>query len=240
MIRNAAFGFLAAGFVVGASPLLVQAKEPVAAKATAAAGEGVSLFDGKTLEGWEGKEGYWSVKDGCITGTTTAENPLSHNTFLIWRGGKVGDFEINLKFKIVGGNSGIQYRSKESDDFVVSGYQADIEDGTTHIGILYEERGRGILAKRGEKVVIGADGKKEVTGKTASDDEILGSIKQHDWNDYSVSVKGNHIVQKINGHVTVDVTDNQTDKAAKEGILALQLHQGPPMVVQFKDIVLTK
>lgn len=237
MIRTAAFGFLAAGLVVGASlGLTAQAEE----KAASGAGEGVSLFDGKTLEGWEGKEGYWSVKDGAITGTTTAENPLSQNTFLIWRGGKVGDFELKLKFKIVGGNSGIQYRSEERDDFVVAGYQADIEDGTKHIGILYEERGRGILAQRGQKVVIAADGTKEVVGKTASDDEILGSIKEHDWNDYSVTVKGNHLVQKINGHVTVDVTDNQSDKAAKEGILALQLHQGPPMVVQFKDVVLKK
>lgn len=235
MIRTAAFGFLAAGLVVGAS-LGVAAH----AEEKAASGEGVSLFDGKTLEGWEGKEGYWSVKEGAITGTTTAENPLSQNTFLIWRGGKVGDFELKLKFKIVGGNSGIQYRSKESDGFVVAGYQADIEDGTTYIGILYEERGRGILAKRGEKVVVGADGKKEVTGKTASEDEVLGSIKKHDWNDFTVTVKGNHIVHKINGHVTVDVTDEQSDKAAKEGILALQLHQGPPMVVQFKDVVLTK
>jgi hypothetical protein len=202
----------------------------------ARAEEGVKkLFNGQTLEGWSGNEKFWSVKDGAITGQTTKENPTQGNTFLIYKD-EVKDFELKLKFKIVGGNSGIQYRSADQGNFVVGGYQADIDSGETYIGILYEERGRGILAQRGEKVVIGADGKKEVVGKTGDSKEIAAAVKKEDWNEYEVIAKGNHLIQKINGHVTVDVTDNESAKAKEAGILALQLHAGPPMTVQFKDI----
>ena len=195
-----------------------------------------SLFDGQTLEGWSGNEKFWSVKDGAITGQTTAENPTKGNTFLIWKEGEVKDFELKLKFKIVGGNSGIQYRSVDKSNHVVNGYQADIDSGETYIGILYEEGGRGVLAQRGDKVVIGADGKKEVVGKTGDSKEIAAAVKKEDWNEYEVIAKGNRLIQKINGHVTVDVTDNDSSKAKASGILALQLHAGPPMTVQFKDI----
>lgn len=199
----------------------------------------VRIFDGQSLEGWEGKPDFWSVKDGAITGQTTAEKPTQGNTFILWKG-ELADFELRLKFRIVGGNSGIQYRSKHIGDFVVGGYQADIDSGPRYIGILYEERGRGILAERGSKVQIGADGKKETVGSTGNPDEIAAAVKKEDWNDYVVIARGNHLVHKINGHVTIEVTDNQEDKRAMKGILALQLHAGPPMVVQFKDIELKK
>lgn len=199
----------------------------------------VSLFDGKSLEGWSGNEKFWSVKDGAITGQTTKENPTSDNTFLIWKD-QVGDFELRLKFKIVGGNSGIQYRSEHKGNHVVHGYQADIDSGDTYIGILYEEGRRGILAERGNKVEISAGGEKKVVGKTEESAAILKEIKKEDWNEYVVIAKGNHLVQKINGHTTVDVTDNEKAKAASRGILALQLHAGPPMHVQFKEIQLKK
>ncbi len=194
------------------------------------------LFDGKTLTGWDGNEKFWSVKDGTITGQTTADNPTKGNTFLIYTGGEVKDFELRLKFKIVGGNSGIQYRSTDKGNHVVNGYQADIDSGETYIGILYEEGGRGILAQRGEKVAIGADGKKSVTGKTGESQEIAAGVKKEDWNEYVVIAKGNHLVQKINGLTTIEVTDDESGKAKAAGILALQLHAGPPMSVQFKDI----
>jgi hypothetical protein len=198
----------------------------------------VSLFDGKTLDGWEGKPQFWSVQDGAITGQTTPDNPTKGNTFLIWRGGKVSDFELRLKFRIVGGNSGIQYRSVEMDDFVVGGYQADFEAGDRFIGILYEERGRGILALRGHKVVIHEDGSKETVGSTCDEEKMLASLKKEGWNEYVILAQGNHLVQKINGFTTVDVTDLQTSKSRSEGVLALQLHAGPPMLVQFKEIQL--
>ena len=196
-----------------------------------------SLFNGESLDGWDGKSQFWSVKDGAITGQTTKENPTKGNTFIIWKG-ELEDFELRLKFRIVGGNSGIQYRSKDLGNHVISGYQADIDSGTKYIGILYEEKARGILALRGKKVVIGEDGKKMNVGETATDEEILGSIKKEGWNDYTIIAKGNHLVQKINGHTTVDVTDNQKSKRSMKGLLALQLHAGPPMLVQFKDIYL--
>ena len=200
----------------------------------------VDIFDGKSLKGWEGNEKFWSVKDGAITGQTTADNPTSGNTFLIWRDGELGNFELTLKFRIVGGNSGIQYRSKDVGNFVVGGYQADFDADNGFIGILYEERGRGILANRGTKVVIEENGEKKEVGKTAVEKEILDSIKKEDWNEYTITAQGNHLVQKINGHTTIDVTDNESSKAAESGILALQLHAGPPMLVQFKDIKLKK
>jgi hypothetical protein len=199
-----------------------------------------SLFDGKTLSGWEGKSQFWSVRDGAITGETTKENPTKGNTFLIWRKGTLKDFELRLQFRLVGHNSGIQYRSVELEDFVVSGYQADFDGGFKYIGILYEERGRGILAQRGQKVVIREDGSKEVVGKTADEEKILAAINKEGWNDYAIVAEGNHLVQKINGLVTVDVTDNQSSKSRAEGILALQIHAGPPMLVQFKNIRLKR
>jgi hypothetical protein len=207
------------------------------------------LFNGKDLTGWEGNPKLWSVQDGAITGRTGAEGEikLKHNTFLVWKGGVVDDFELTFKYRIEKGNSGVQYRSKElpagENGSIVSGYQADIEAGKTYSGILYEERGRGILAKRGEKTVVKADPadakktKIEVTGEVGKSDEIQAAIKNEDWNEYKIVAQGGHLQHFINGRMTVDVTD-ETEIGAKSGILALQLHVGDPMVVQFKDLVL--
>jgi hypothetical protein len=202
-----------------------------------------SLFNGKDLTGWEGNPDLWSVKDGAITGITKSDPPLTHNTFLVYKEGNVDDFELRLSYRIVNGNSGIQYRSKvtEQGKFgpIVSGYQADFEAGKVYSGILYEERARGILAQRGQKTVIkDADGKHkvEVTGSLGKSEEIQAKIKNEDWNDYVVIAKGNHLQHFINGMQTVDVTDEQTSKAAKSGIFALQIHTGAPMTVQFKNI----
>jgi putative membrane-bound dehydrogenase-like protein len=200
----------------------------------------VSIFDGKSLDGWDGNPKFWSVRDGAITGQTTAENPTQGNTFIVWRKGEIGDFELRLKFRIVGGNSGIQYRSKEVEKWVIAGYQADFDGAGQWTGTLYEERARGILAKRGNKVEITAEGEKKEVGQTTPESEILAAYKKEDWNDYTVTARGNHLVQKVNGLVTVDVTDNQKDKAATSGLLALQLHAGPPMTVQFKEIRLKR
>jgi hypothetical protein len=213
------------------------------ALASTAVAEDKNLFNGKDLTGWKGLD-FWSVEDGCITGRTTKEKPTKGNTFLVWQGGEVGDFEFTFKYKIVGGNSGVQYRSKVVDEkaFVVSGYQADFEAGKTYSGILYEEKGRGILAQRGQKTVI-KDGEKpgkakvEVTGEVGKSAEIQAKIKAEDWNEYRIVAQGGHLQHFINGVQTVDVTD-ETAVGAKKGILALQLHAGPAMVVQFKDLVL--
>jgi hypothetical protein len=207
------------------------------------------LFNGKNLSGWDGNPKLWSVQDNAITGQTTAENPAKENTFLIWTNGTVADFELHCSYKIVPGddkgfgNSGIQYRSKIFDaaKWIAGGYQADMEAGKTYSGILYEERmSRGIMAERGEKVVWTKDCKKEVTGKTGDSNEIQAAIKAADWNEYVIIAKGNHLQHFINGKLTVDVTDDCESKRVASGILALQLHAGPPMKVQFKDILLKK
>ncbi len=204
------------------------------------------LFNGKNLTGWEGNPDLWSVKDGTITGVTKADPKLTHNTFLVWTNGTVDDFELRVSYRIVNGNSGIQYRSKVKGQGafgpIVGGYQADFEAGKTYSGILYEEGGRGILAQRGQKTVIKEDpdkaGKTKVevtgdTGKTSA--EIQAGLKHEDWNDYVIIARGNHLQHFINGQLTADVTDDQKDKAAKSGVLALQIHVGPPMTVQFKN-----
>ncbi len=203
-----------------------------------------SLFNGKDLSGWDGNAKLWSVKEGAITGETTAENPASGNTFLIWTNGTVSDFELRCSFKLVPGddqgfaNSGIQYRSKifDANNWVVGGYQADMEAGPTYTGILYEERMRGVLAGRGEKVVWTKDCQKQVVGSLGKSEELQRTIRQRDWNDYVIIAEGNHLQQFINGNQTVDVTDDCEAKAAKSGLLALQLHAGPPMKAQFRNI----
>jgi hypothetical protein len=206
------------------------------------------IFNGRNLAGWEGNPKLWSVKDGAITGQTTAENPASGNTFLIWTNGTVADFELRCSFKLVPGdskgfaNSGIQYRSKVVDpaNWVVGGYQADMEAGPTYTGILYEERFRGIMAQLGEKVVWDKDNKKQVVGSVGDAAAIEASIKKGDWNDYVIIAKGNHLQQFVNGHQTIDVTDECEAKRAMSGILALQLHAGPPMMAQFRNIRIKK
>jgi type 1 glutamine amidotransferase len=198
------------------------------------------IFNGKDLSGWEGDARFWSVKDGAIHGETTAQNPTDHNTFLIWRDGEVDDFELRLSFKLLAHNSGVQYRSKEVDKYVIAGYQADMDYDGKFIGILYDEKGRGILANRGEKTRITPEGKPEVTGKTGDPAEILAGIKKDDWNDYTIIAQGNHLIQIINGKTTVDVTDDQPAERELAGLLALQLHAGQPMVVEFKNIRLKR
>ena len=199
----------------------------------------VSIFNGQDLTTWDGSPKFWSVRDGAITGQTTKENPTRGNTFIIWRGGKVKNFELRLQYRIVGGNSGIQYRSKDHGNWVVGGYQGDFEAGTRFSGILYDEKGRGILADRGQMTAIATDGGKhkvEVIGSLGDSDEIQTVIKNEEWNDYKIIASENRFVHMINGRVTVISVDNDAPRREDSGILALQLHAGPPMTVQFKDI----
>ena len=129
----------------------------------------------------------------------------------------------------------------DADKFIVGGYQADLEAGKTYSGILYEERGRGILAERGQRTAITDNGgatKIAVIGKLAESKDLQSSILDEQWNDYTIVADGNHLMHFINGRMTVDVIDQQASKAAKDGVLALQIHVGPPMRVQFRDIQL--
>ena len=208
--------------------------------------KGKKLFDGTTLAGWSGIAANWRVEDGAITGESLKDAPLKNNTFLVYEK-KFGDFELNCEFKITGGNSGIQYRSKliDAEKFIVGGYQADIDSQkdvkqNSFVGINYEERGRGILVQRGQIVSVGADGKLSVVGSTGDADALRSKFNVDGWNTYRIVAKGNICQHYINGVLMSELQDNQADKRASEGILALQLHAGPPMKVQFKNIYVSE
>jgi len=195
-----------------------------------------SLFNGKDLTGWAGDSELWSVEDGCITGKTSGPDHLKYNKFLIWDGGEVGDFEFRCEFRMEGSNnSGVQYRSrhdKKRGDWVVVGYQADIHANPPFTGMLYDEKGRGILCKRGEKVVIGADGKK-VTSKL---NVTVEKLDLTEWHELAIVAAGNRIQHALDGKVVADITDNQNSERELKGIIAFQVHRGPAMKVQFRNV----
>ncbi len=206
------------------------------------------LFDGKNLGAWDGEPQLWSVKDGFIRGETTPENPARGNTFLVYRGGAFGDFHLNLKFRILSGNSGVQYRSKEFAKWRISGYQAEVENNPGTVGFLYDEGGRAWLVNVGDLMVIDGNGEKVVRGRVNDQKQLVqeGYYKDKDWNEYDIICQGNHLQHFLNGYQTMELIDNdrltapgdpQDRKgASRKGLLALQLHAGPPMIVDFKDI----
>ena len=204
-------------------------------------GQTTVLFDGESLAGWSGRDDLWGVKEGMIVGQTSDEDPIKQNTFLILDEPVEGQFELTLQFKLEGGNSGIQYRSVVVDEkeFVVSGYQADFDSTNKYAGILYEEKGRGIMAKRGQKVTVGEDGEKKVEA-FADHDELAAAIHPGEWNDYRILVRGNRLEQFVNETKMIELIDNQSDKARDSGVIALQLHRGPAMTVSFKNITIRK
>src|SRR6478672_3830833 len=194
------------------------------------------LFNGKDLTGWDGNPESWSIQDGCITGVTTNEKPLPYNQFLIWRGGTVKNFELSAKVKQSGNNSGLQYRSKELKDvgpWSIGGYQCDIHPEARNNAMLYDERGRAIVAQNGQTVIIDKDGVKWITKETEP-----VKVDVAEWNEYTVIARGNHLIHKLNGEVTVDVIDLQESERELQGLLAIQIHRGPAMKVQIKDITL--
>ncbi|MEO6568397.1 MAG: DUF1080 domain-containing protein [Opitutaceae bacterium] len=219
--------------------------------ASAAENGFTSLFNGKDLTGWSGLDGFWSVKDGAITGQVTAEKVPKANTFLVWQGGEVKNFELRLSYRLHAdnpdgrANSGIQFRSKLLDPvtFVVSGYQADIDFARPQVGMLYEEQGRGIMMKPGEiiRIVTGPDGKHRVEQAGPAADTaatVAAAYNKGAWNEVRIVAEGNRIRHWFNGTLTADVTDLDEPRAAKSGVLALQMHTGLPMRIQFKDIQL--
>ena len=198
------------------------------------------IFNGRDLAEWDGDPRFWSVSAGAIRGETSLERMAMSNTFLIWRGGTLKDFELRLKVRIRNGNSGVQYRSQDLGKHVVSGYQAEIDNAPGKSGFLYHERGRKYLALIGEKVEIDAQQKPKVVGLLVEKKDLIakGYYKEKDWNDYRILARGNHLEHFLNGVQVVDVLDNDPKGRSLEGILALQIHAGPPMLVEFKDILL--
>jgi hypothetical protein len=204
------------------------------------AAEPQEIFNGQDLTGWEGNKEVWSVEDGAIVGRTTPESPIRNNTFLIWQGGDVRDFRLTFEYRIEGerANSGVQYRSRVTDParWVVGGYQADIDATNRYTGILYDERGeRAIMAERGERATWDADKKKSTT-RFADAAELSKAIRNTEWNEYVIEARGPNLRHTINGKLMSETTDNDEARRADSGILALQLHTGPPMVIRFRNL----
>jgi hypothetical protein len=207
----------------------------------------VSLFNGKDLTDWDGDPRLWSVKDGVIHGETTAESPAMGNTFLIWKGGKLADFDLRLSFRCnATNNSGIQYRSRHITDdkvknkWVVRGYQHELRNESKFpntSSFIYDEGGsRARMCQVGEHATWEPDGKKVIATDLIDQAGFEKLFKLDDWNEVVIIAKGNHIQHFLNGKLILDFTDNAPELALKEGILAVQLHAGKPMWTEFKNI----
>jgi hypothetical protein len=200
-------------------PLALFGAEPINQLSPQEKKEGfVLLFNGKNLDGWDGDPAVWSVKNGVIVGSTES-CPLKHNTFLIYRAGKYSDFVMRVDLKLRNHNTGIQFRSKELPEWVMTGYQADASEAGAKSawGNLYEEkeRGRGVM-------------------KTPDQGWLIGQKVYHkgDWNTYEITAKGDQIRFVLNGVETLNLTDGK----AAEGLIGLQCHMGEPMLVEFRNL----
>ena len=219
----------------------------------------VQIFDGKTLNGWDGDPTYWRVENGNLVGEITPATLLKTNSFIIWKGGEPADFEFTGEFNITtDGNSGINYRSDQLTDvpFALRGYQADIDGKMRYTGQNYEERKRTTLAYRGQKTTIpaysgattpeairanvksNAWGGLTVNGSLGTSDSLKTFIKSQDWNTFHLIVKGNRLQHYINGVLMSEVTDEDTVNGKAKGLLGVQVHVGPPMKVQYRNLML--
>lgn len=195
-----------------------------------------SLFNGKDLSGWDGNPELWSVEDGVITGKTNGPEHLKYNQFLIWNGGEVADFELRLEFRLEGeNNSGVQYRSARKPDigdWSVGGYQADLHSNPNYLGMLYDERGRGIVAQRGQKVTLDKEGKKTVEKL----DVPVDGKDLTEWHELTIIARGPKLIHKLDGVTTVEIIDRDAKQRDAKGLIALQVHRGPAMKVQYRNI----
>jgi hypothetical protein len=194
------------------------------------------VFDGRSLRNWVGDRRYWSVQDGALTGVT--DGSLKSNRFLTWKVSTIRNFELRVKVKVTaGGNSGIQYRGTSRPDLgldIVTGYQCDVvANNPNYNGMLYEERGRRILSHTGERVIIDTKGRPWIVGKMP-----VKKFEPDEWHDFRVLVQGNHHQHWIDGHPTADLIDLHEAGRALEGVLAVQVHVGPAMKIQYKDFTI--
>jgi len=202
-----------------------------------------SMFDGKSLDRWDCDANFWRVVDGAIVGETTAGHQPPQNIFCIWRGGKPADFDLKLQYKITGadtGNSGVQYRSVEMPEvakWVMKGYQADIDARQQYTGQIYEERGRGFLALRGQFNYVGDGQKPGNVGSVGDNAALKEFIKTNDWNDIEVIARGNTLIQLINGHVMSQLVDDDKAGRKMDGLIGIQLHKtSAPMKIETRNI----
>jgi hypothetical protein len=197
-----------------------------------------AMFDGKTLAGWDGDPAFWRVENGAIVGETRAGAMPKQNTFLIWRGGSPADFDLELEYRLTGGNSGIQYRSSEVPDirWAMKGYQADIDAEQQYTGQIYEERGRGFLALRGQAARVESGSKPVVLGSVGSEAELKSAISAQGWNKYRVHARGNTLVQVLNGRIMSMLVDDDAANRKMDGLIGIQLHTGEPMKIEVRNI----
>lgn len=201
------------------------------------------MFDGQSLKGWDCDPDFWRVEGGEIVGETRADHQPKQNIFCIWRGARPADFDLKLQYRLTGadtGNSGVQYRSIERPDiarWVMQGYQADIDAKEQYTGQIYEERGRGFLALRGQFNYIG-DGKKPGNvGSLGDGGELKAFIHHGDWNDLEVIARGNTLIQLINGHVMSQIVDDDKAGRKMDGLIGIQLHKTTgPMKIEARNI----
>jgi len=201
------------------------------------------IFDGKSLAGWDCDPDFWRIENGEIVGETRADHQPKQNIFCIWRGGKPGDFELRLQYRLTGaatGNSGFQYRSVELPDvakWVLKGYQADIDAQQRYTGQLYEERGRAFVAMRGQIVEVPAGGKPGSIGSVGDGAELKSAIKLEDWNDVTIIARGNTLMHVWNGRVMCIIVDDDAANRKMDGLLGIQLHKtAGPMKMETRNI----
>ena len=200
-----------------------------------------SIFDGKTLNGWDGDPKYWRVSDGAMVGEITPDTIIKSNTFIIWRGGSPEDFELKVDYRITsGGNSGINYRSAVVPDkvtpdnkFAMRGYQCDIDGQNRYTGNNYEEKGRLFLALRGQ--VTHVTGTRIPTVISAvGDNKSLASLLKSDWNSVHLIIRGGVLLHTINGQLMSVVTDDDPNRS-RSGLIGVQVHVGGPMKVEYRN-----
>lgn len=205
------------------------------------------IFDGKTLAGWEGNTTYWRAENGSIVGEILPSTVIKSNTFIIWRVGTPGDFELKLDYRITeGGNSGINYRSTVVPDavtpdnkFAMRGYQFDFDGRRRYDGNNYEEKGRMFLAVRGQiSHVVG--GRTPVVLSSFADTNDLATVVTADWNAVHIIARGNTITHTLNGRLMSITIDDDAPNRKLEGLLGMQVHVGPPMKVEYRNIRLKR
>ncbi len=205
------------------------------------------IFDGKTLSGWEGNTTYWRAENGAIVGEIVPSTVIKSNTFIIWRGGTPGDFELKLDYRITeGGNSGINYRSVVVPDlvtpenkFAMRGYQYDLDGRHRYDGNNYEEKGRLFLAVRGQVAhVVG--GRPPVVLSSFAQDGDLAAVATSDWNAVHIIVRGNTTTHILNGRLMSITIDDDAPNRRLDGSIGMQVHVGPPMKVEYRNIRLKR
>ncbi len=214
----------------------------LASGGAARAAEFVELFDGKSLSGFKSDGQHWRVEAGRIIGEIAAGQTLRQNTWLVWEGGTVADFDLRVQVRLSGApaaNSGIQFRCQVENVDHVSGYQADLDQGATWLGRIYDEHGRALLVERGSRVLITPDGQRRVeTFAAAQQYAVL--FRDNDWNDYRIVAKGENISVFVNGTLFAQLVDSQVGEQDLRGQLAFQLHSGPETKVEFRSIRLKR